>query len=49
MDKKFSSNHNENNEFTINADETDYIDLIIRLQEIRSTIALLDKQYLEEF
>ena len=49
MDKKFSSNHNENNEFTINSEETEYLDLIIRLQEIRSTIALLDKQYLEKF
>ncbi len=48
MEKKLRSNHNENNEFTINSEETAYKELIIRLKEIRSTIALLDKQYLEK-
>ena len=49
MDEKFSLNLDENDEFTTDPEETEYLDLIIRLKGIRSTIALLDKQYLEKF
>ena len=49
MDEKFTSNHNENDEFILDPEETEYVDLIIKLKEIRSTIALLNKQYLEKF
>ena len=49
MDEKFTINLDENDELTPNPEETEYVDLIIRLKEIRSTIALLDKKYLEKF
>ena len=43
MDKKFASNNIENQEFTSNADDTDYESLITRLKEISANIALLEK------
>ena len=42
MDEKFTEN-NENNEFSLNSEENDYKNLITRLKEIKSTIALLEK------
>ena len=48
MIENLNSNNTENDEFTADTEETEYLDLIIRLKEIRSTIALLDKQYLEK-
>ena len=33
----------------MNNEESDYKNLIIRLKEIRSTIALLEKKYLDKF
>ena len=43
MSGNFNSNNSENNEFNVNYEDSDYIDLINRLQEIKSTIALLEK------
>ena len=39
MSEKFTSN----NEFNLHSEESDYKNLITRLEEIRTTIALLEK------
>ena len=49
MREQFTSNNIENDEFIVNADERDYKNLITRLKEIRETITLLKKKYLEKF
>ena len=49
MNKKFASNNIENDESTLNTEESDYKNLVNRLREISSTIALLEKRYLDEF
>ena len=36
-------NNIENDEFNLNNEDSDYKDLITRLKEIKSTIALLEK------
>ena len=38
MDEKFSSNLDENDEFTADTEETEYLELIIRLKKIRSIL-----------
>jgi len=43
MSRNLNSNNIENNEFYLNNEERDYQDLINRLKEIKSTIALLEK------
>ena len=43
MRENFNSNNIENNEFNPINEESDYKDLITRLNEIKSTIALLEK------
>ena len=43
MNQNSTSNNIENNEFNFNNEECDYKDLITRLKEIKSTIALLEK------
>ena len=43
MSKNYNSNNIENDEFKLNNEDRDYEDLIIRLKEIKSTIALLEK------
>jgi len=43
MSGNLNSNNIENEEFNLNNEETDYKDLITRLKEIKSTIALLEK------
>ena len=43
MSHDLNSNNTENNEFNLNNEDTDYKDLITRLKEIKSTIALLEK------
>ena len=43
MSENINSNNIENNEFNLNNEESDYKDLITRLVEIKSTIALLEK------
>ena len=43
MSGNLTSNNIENEEFNLNNEETDYKDLITRLEEIKTTIALLEK------
>ena len=43
MSENLISDDIENDEFTLNSEETDYTNLIIRLKEIKSTIDLLEK------
>ena len=43
MNEEFTPNNLENNEFTLNNEESDYQNLITRLIDIRSTIDLLEK------
>ncbi|MBO6959687.1 MAG: hypothetical protein JJ847_02150 [Prochlorococcus marinus CUG1438] len=43
MSEKISSNDIENDELDFNTEESDYENLITRLKEIRSTIAVLKK------
>ena len=43
MSENLNSNNNKNEEFNLNNEDIDYKDLIIRLKDIKSTIALLEK------
>jgi hypothetical protein len=43
MSENLNSNIIENDDFNLNIEESDYKDLINRLKEIKSTIALLEK------
>ena len=43
MSENLNSKNNENEEFNLNTEESNYKDLIIRLKDINSTIALLQK------
>ena len=43
MSQNLNSNNIENNEFNLSNEDSEYKDLIIRLNEIKSTIALLEK------
>ena len=43
MSENFTSNYINNNESSPNTDESDYISLNIRLEEIKTTITLLEK------
>ena len=43
MSENLNSRNIENDEFNLNNEEGDYKDLITRLIEIKSTIALLEK------
>ena len=43
MSKNLNSNNIENDEFNLINEDSDYKDLITRLNEIKSTIALLEK------
>ncbi len=43
MNENFNSKNNENKEFNLNTEDSDYKDLINRLKDIKSTIALLEK------
>ena len=43
MSENLNSNNIENNVFNNNYEDSDYQDLITRLKEIKSTIALLEK------
>jgi len=43
MSKNLTSDIIENDEFNLNTEYSDYKDLITRLKEIKSTIALLEK------
>ena len=43
MSENLNSNNNESKGFNLNKEDIDYQDLIHRLKEIKSTIALLEK------
>ena len=43
MSENLNSNNIENDEFNLNTEDSDYKDLITRLNEIKSTISLLEK------
>ena len=43
MSENLNWNNIENDEFNLKNEDTDYKDLIIRLREIKSNIALLEK------
>ena len=43
MSENFNSNNIENDQFNMNNEDCDYDDLITRLTEIKSNIALLEK------
>ena len=43
MSKNLNSNNVENNEFNLKTEDSDYKDLINRLNEIKSTIASIEK------
>jgi len=43
MSENLNSNNIENDEFNLNPEDGDYKDLIAKLKEIKSTIALLEK------
>ena len=43
MSENLNSNNIENDEFNLNNEDGDYKDLIYRLKEIKTTIALLKK------
>ena len=43
MSENFNSNNIENDEFNLNSEDSNYKDLIIKLKEIKSAIALLEK------
>ena len=43
MSENLNSNNIENDEFDLKNEEADYKDLITRLREIKSNIALLEK------
>ena len=43
MSVNLNSNNIDKNEFNVNTEDSDYKDLIAKLKEIKSTIALLEK------
>ena len=43
MSGNLNSNNLKNNEFDLNNEDSDFQDLINRLKEIKSTIAILEK------
>ena len=49
MNEKFTSNNYENDELNLNTEESDYKNLVTRLREISSKIALLEKRYSDKF
>ena len=49
MNEKYPSNNIENHQKNMNNEESDYKNLVTRLREISSTIALLEKRYLNKF
>ena len=44
MSENLNSNNIENDEFNLNKEDSDYKDLITKLRDIKSIIALLEKK-----
>ena len=49
MNDKFISNNIESDELPLNTKESDYKNLVNKLKEISSIIALLENRYLDKF
>ena len=49
MNQEYIPNNVENDEFTLNTEDSDFKNLIIRLKGISKIIALLEKKYLDRF
>ena len=49
MNEKLTSNNFENTSYTESTSDLDYKNLINRLREIKKTISLLEKIYLDKF
>ena len=49
MNEQFTSNNIENDELTLNSQESDYKNLVNRLREISSIIAILENRYFDNF
>ena len=49
MNEELISNNIENDDSTLNSEESDYDNLITRIQDISRTIALLEKNILDKF
>ena len=49
MNKNRNSNNFEKDKFNESKEDSDFKDLITKLKEIKSTIALLEKQFLNKF
>ena len=49
MSENLNSNNIENDEVTLNTQERDYKNLVNKLREISSIIALLKNRYLDKF
>ncbi len=48
MDEKFNSTNKDNDELILDTQQSDYKNLITRLEEINLNIGLLKKQYLDK-
>ena len=48
MNEDLNSNNIENDKFILNTEESDFDNLINRLKEIKATISLLEKNYLDK-
>ena len=48
MSENLNSNNIKNDVFNLKTKDNDYKDLITRLKEIKSTIAVLEKEYLNK-
>ena len=49
MNQEYIPNNVENDEITLNTEDRDFKNLIIRLKGISKTITLLEKEYLDKF
>ena len=49
MNEQFTSNNIENDELTLNSQESDYKNLVNRLRVISSIIEILENRYFDNF
>ena len=49
MNEKSTSNNIQNEDCNLNTEDSDFDNLISRLNEIKVTIALIEKQFLDKF
>ena len=48
MDQNLAANNIENDDLNLNSEESDYENLINRLADIKKTIAILEKKFLNK-